>query len=74
MSVNGEQTRSTDVVKKTLNPYWNADFDLQVNENSVLTIQVFDQKKWKKSRDQGFMGVVNLPLGEYLNRDGFICS
>jgi Ca2+-dependent lipid-binding protein len=27
-TVNGEQTRTTSVIKKTLNPYWNESFDL----------------------------------------------
>lgn len=29
-TVNGEQTRTTGVVKKTLDPYWNESFDLCV--------------------------------------------
>ncbi|KAI8607600.1 C2 domain-containing protein [Chytriomyces sp. MP71] len=28
ITVNGEQTKTTQVVKKTLNPYWNESFDL----------------------------------------------
>lgn len=28
--VNGEQTKTTQVIKKTLNPYWNEQFDLYV--------------------------------------------
>jgi Ca2+-dependent lipid-binding protein len=27
-TVNGEQTRTTSVIKKTLNPYWNESFDM----------------------------------------------
>jgi len=27
-TVNGEQTRTTPVIKKTLNPYWNESFDV----------------------------------------------
>jgi E3 ubiquitin-protein ligase NEDD4 len=27
-TVNGEQTKSSTVVKKTLNPYWNEPFDM----------------------------------------------
>jgi E3 ubiquitin-protein ligase NEDD4 len=27
-TVNGEQTQTTNVIKKTLNPYWNESFDL----------------------------------------------
>ncbi len=70
VSVNGEQTHSTSVVKKTLNPYWNESFVLEATPESVLTIQIFDQKKWKKDRNQGFLGVVNLPLSNFLNGNG----
>jgi Ca2+-dependent lipid-binding protein len=29
-TINGEQTRTTSVIKKTLNPYWNESFDMYV--------------------------------------------
>lgn len=29
-TINGEQTKTTSVIKKTLNPYWNESFDLSV--------------------------------------------
>lgn len=35
-TVNGEQTQTTGVIKKTLNPYWNESFDLCVHPMSVL--------------------------------------
>lgn len=69
ITVNGQQTHSTSVVKKTLNPYWNESFDLTVQADSILTIQLFDQRKWKKDRNQGFMGVINLPLAGLLESD-----
>jgi hypothetical protein len=68
--IDGEQTHSTAVIKKTLNPYWNETFNFVANPSSVLTIQLFDQKKWKKDANQGFMGVVNIPLAPLLNGDG----
>jgi hypothetical protein len=34
-----------------------------VKSSSVLAIQVFDQKKFKRKSDQGFLGVVNLLVG-----------
>ena len=27
-TINGEQTKTTGVIKKTLNPYWNESFDM----------------------------------------------
>ncbi|EJD46029.1 ubiquitin-protein ligase [Auricularia subglabra TFB-10046 SS5] len=68
ITVNGEQTNTTSVIKKTLNPYWNENFDLTVNENSVIAVQIFDQRKFKK-RDQGFLGVVNIRVGDVLDLD-----
>ncbi|SCU87697.1 LAMI_0D07118g1_1 [Lachancea mirantina] len=66
VTVDGSQTKSTAAAKKTLNPYWNETFTFPgVNENGILTIQVFDQKKFKK-KDQGFLGVVNVRLGDVL--------
>ncbi|CEG66243.1 Putative E3 ubiquitin-protein ligase [Rhizopus microsporus] len=61
VTVDGEQTHTTTVMKKTLNPYWNESFDLQVTNNSVIAVQVFDQKKFKK-KDQGFLGVINIQV------------
>ena len=29
-TISGEQTRTTGVIKKTLNPYWNESFDMYV--------------------------------------------
>ncbi|CCF56508.1 hypothetical protein KAFR_0B02100 [Kazachstania africana CBS 2517] len=73
LTIDGYQTKSTSAAKKTLNPYWNETFKFDdINENSVLTIQVFDQKKFKK-KDQGFLGVVNIRVGDvlgHLDEDG----
>ncbi|KAF7725614.1 hypothetical protein EC973_009493 [Apophysomyces ossiformis] len=62
VTVDGEQTHTTTVMKKTLNPYWNESFDLKVTNQSVIAVQVFDQKKFKK-KDQGFLGVINVQVG-----------
>ncbi|KAI9728740.1 MAG: hypothetical protein M1828_002846 [Chrysothrix sp. TS-e1954] len=67
-TVNGEQTKTTGVIKKTLNPYWNQSFDLRVTEDSILAIQIFDQKKFKK-KDQGFLGVINVRIGSVIELD-----
>ncbi|KAI8624845.1 HECT-domain-containing protein [Xylariaceae sp. FL1651] len=64
-TINGEQTRTTQVSKRTLNPYWNESFDFRATEDSILAVQVFDQKKFKK-KDQGFLGVINIRIGDVI--------
>jgi len=39
--------------------------DSRVNEDSILAVQVFDQKKFKK-KDQGFLGVINIRIGDII--------
>ncbi|RHZ66601.1 hypothetical protein Glove_306g8 [Diversispora epigaea] len=63
VTVDGEQTHTTSVIKKNLNPYWNESFDVQVSNSSVIAVQIFDQKKFKK-KDQGFLGVINIQIGD----------
>ncbi|ODV87710.1 hypothetical protein CANARDRAFT_5025 [[Candida] arabinofermentans NRRL YB-2248] len=66
LTVDGSQTQTTETAKKTLSPHWNQTFEFTVTENSILIIQVFDQKKFKK-KDQGFLGVVNIRVGNVIN-------
>ena len=40
----------------------------RANEESILAIQIFDQKKFKK-KDQGFLGVINVRLGSVMDLD-----
>lgn len=40
----------------------------KVTEDSVLAVQIFDQKKFKK-KDQGFLGVVNVCIGNVIDLD-----
>ncbi|KAG0046889.1 hypothetical protein BGZ83_007964 [Gryganskiella cystojenkinii] len=63
VTVDGDQTHTTTVMKKTLNPYWNESFEVNVTNRSVLAVQIFDQKKFKK-KDQGFLGTVNIMMGD----------
>ncbi|KAJ3096251.1 hypothetical protein HK100_005607 [Physocladia obscura] len=86
--VNGEQTKTTQVAKRTVNPYWNESFDLLVvplqffkfffdgtihsqnsnlTSNSVVQIQIFDQNKWTKARNQGFLGMATYTIGQILD-------
>ena len=40
----------------------------KANEDSILAIQIFDQKKFKK-KDQGFLGVINVRVGDVIDMD-----
>lgn len=40
----------------------------RVTEESILAVQIFDQKKFKK-KDQGFLGVVNVRIGGVVDLD-----
>jgi E3 ubiquitin-protein ligase NEDD4 len=66
ITVDSEQTNTTSVIKKTLNPYWNESFDIMVKDSSVVAVQIFDQRKFKR-RDQGFLGVVNAQVSTHLD-------
>lgn len=66
ITVDAEQTHTTSVMKKTLNPYWNESFDITVKDTSVIAVQIFDQRKFKK-RDQGFLGVVNVKVSDVID-------
>eukprot|EP00842_Homolaphlyctis_polyrhiza_P005494 jgi/Hompol1/5946/HPOL_000911-RA len=67
ITVDGEQTHTTTVIRRTLNPYWNEAFDLQLKNENVITIQIFDQRKFKKDKNQGFLGVINVQMGSVFN-------
>ncbi|KAG8845257.1 hypothetical protein FRB91_001930 [Serendipita sp. 411] len=66
ITVDAEQTNTTSVIKKTLNPYWNENFEVTVKDSSVVAVQVFDQRKFKR-KDQGFLGVVNIKVTDVLD-------
>lgn len=38
----------------------------RASEESILAIQIFDQKKFKK-KDQGFLGVINVRIGTVID-------
>ena len=40
----------------------------RASEDSILAIQIFDQKKFKK-KDQGFLGVINVRIGDVIDLD-----
>ncbi|KAJ2580606.1 hypothetical protein GGH95_002506, partial [Coemansia sp. RSA 1836] len=66
LTVDGAQTQTTKALKRTLSPYWNETFEVTVKPTSVITAQVFDQRKFKK-RGQGFLGVINVQVSQHIN-------
>ncbi|OLY78592.1 putative E3 ubiquitin-protein ligase hulA [Smittium mucronatum] len=66
LTVDGEDTKTTKVQKKTLMPLWNESFVVTVKPSSVIAIQVFDQRRFKK-KGQGFLGVINIQVSQYIN-------
>ncbi|KAJ2473692.1 hypothetical protein GGI02_000666 [Coemansia sp. RSA 2322] len=66
LTVDGAQTQTTKALKRTLSPYWNETFEVVVKPSSVITAQVFDQRKFKK-RGQGFLGVINVQVSQHIN-------
>ncbi|KAF9533161.1 hypothetical protein CPB83DRAFT_903141 [Crepidotus variabilis] len=66
LTVDGEQTSTTAIVRRTLSPTWNETFEIKVRQSSMIAIQIFDHKKFRK-RDQGFLGVFNIPATEAIS-------
>jgi E3 ubiquitin-protein ligase NEDD4 len=66
ITVDGDQTKTTETKRNTSNPEWNEKFTLNVSNNSVISIQIFDQKKWKQTESQGFLGVVTLQISKII--------
>uniref|UniRef100_A0A0K8U308 E3 ubiquitin-protein ligase SMURF1 n=3 Tax=Bactrocera latifrons TaxID=174628 RepID=A0A0K8U308_BACLA len=53
------QIYTTDVSKSTLDPKWNAHYDLFIGNNDAVTITVWNQRKIHKA--SGFLGCVRIP-------------
>lgn len=65
-TVDGEQTHTTLPDRDTLNPFWNTLCRLVAYETSVVAVQVFDQKRFKKD-GQGFMGVATFVVSSVID-------
>ncbi|TFY60691.1 hypothetical protein EVG20_g7326, partial [Dentipellis fragilis] len=66
VTVDGSQTQQTAVIKKTLTPYWNETFDIQVKPSSEIEVQIFDHRRFKR-QDQGFLGGIKVVVDELLD-------
>ncbi|XP_054739054.1 E3 ubiquitin-protein ligase Smurf1 [Anastrepha obliqua] len=53
------QVYTTDISKSSLDPKWNAHYDLFVGSNDAVTITVWNQRKIHKA--SGFLGCVRIP-------------
>jgi hypothetical protein len=42
--------------------------DSNVKDSSVVAVQVFDQRKFKR-KDQGFLGVINIKVADVIDLD-----
>ena len=62
ITVDGEQTHTTLSDKGTIDPFWNTLCRFVVFENSVISIQIFDQKKFKKESIHGkiYIKIINI--------------
>lgn len=66
ITVDGEQTHTTWSDKATVDPFWNNLCRFAVFETSVISIQIFDQKKFKKD-GQGFLGVATFVVSSAID-------
>lgn len=66
VTADGQQVSSSQVIKGTTSPFWNFTCYYKVNENSVVSIQLFDQRHFKEPK-QGFLGVVNILIKSVIN-------
>lgn len=67
ISLDGQQLKTTQAEPRTLSPTWNASFNFTLHPKSILTVQIFDQRKFIRKKDQGFLGVINVPIGSILD-------
>ena len=66
ITVDGEQTHTTMSDKGTVDPFWNNLCRFVVFETSVISIQIFDQKKFKRD-GQGFLGVATFVVSSAID-------
>lgn len=66
VTADGQQTHTTVADRQTLSPHWNAECELVVTPSTLVSIQIFDQKRFKKEH-QGFMGVASFVVGAVMD-------
>ncbi|KNE58375.1 hypothetical protein, variant [Allomyces macrogynus ATCC 38327] len=64
VTVDGIQQSTTAIIRRTLNPYWNESFEIEVTPSSVITVQISDQRLRKSGDAQPSLGIANVHLGQ----------
>jgi hypothetical protein len=66
-------------VRRSADPFRNFDMSVRklrtrselinsiVKDSSVVAVQIFDQRKFKRKQDQGFLGVINVKVSDVLD-------
>ena len=67
IEIDGAQTKKTSVIKKTLNPEWTEVFNMRATKDSILTIEVFDQKYFSKNNKEASLGICKFRVGDILD-------
>ncbi|KAH6911411.1 ubiquitin-protein ligase [Coprinopsis sp. MPI-PUGE-AT-0042] len=67
LTVDGEQTCTSSILRRTLSPVWNEQFDIKVRSSSAIMVQIFDHRKFSRKRDQGFLGMITMSGAETIN-------
>lgn len=58
----GGKTYNTPTVRKTTDPYWGQNFDVQVTKDSIVEFEVMDERTRTKS-----LGKTRIRIGSYAN-------
>jgi len=63
LTVDTNQTYQTQVVKGSLSPAWNEEFEINVFNNSIIEVRIFDHRKYQKSvHHHDFLGKATINL------------
>eukprot|EP00047_Mylnosiga_fluctuans_P002681 m.225488 g.225488 ORF g.225488 m.225488 type:complete len:926 (-) comp11270_c0_seq1:199-2976(-) len=73
ISVDGKEF-ATPACHKTLSPVWNYDHDVVISISSIITLTIYDARRYQVGQIAGLMGTVIIPASAYLDhhtlRDG----
>ncbi|KAJ3353099.1 hypothetical protein GGF32_003201, partial [Allomyces javanicus] len=64
VTVDGVQQSTTVIIRRTLNPYWNESFEVEVAPSSVITVQISDQRLIESGDAQPSLGIAYVHLSQ----------